>query len=436
MFKLLKLLKSLKAQGFASADAKAEVKALVKEAGAEAEVVADDVAEVDALPETPKADNEEVEKTVTKLFAKSVKEVKDEAISAVNSAVAGIKKDVEAFAKTALETKAGVPSLSKQIDGEAYKAWAVAVKGGRKADFAVNVKLAGDISISGNITGELPQADLDTAIVDDKKRQPFILDLVSVSPTSSPLVAWIEETDGEGDALPVAELAKLPAKDRDYARKTREVKKIGEYSKFSREMANDLPSLVADIKAKLLRDIQLKVDSQLLSGDGEYDNLVGILTNAVAYDAGDFDGTVVEPNHFDVIETAATQVVTALHMPNVVIVHPTDLSKMKLAKGSDGHYVLPPFIASNGTSVSGLRVVSNTGVTAGTFLVGDFTRARVKILEGLTLEMTNTDQDDFVKERFTVKGTVRLALYVPENDYEAFVTGTFASAISDLTKAS
>lgn len=446
MSKLLKLLKALKAKGFATLAEKSEVASLVKEAGADAEVVADETAEVNALPESEDEDAD-VGAEVEKAFARASKGI-ESTISKnletkIDKAIGDMKTDLTAHVKSLTATKkSGKPTLS--IDADAYKKWADAVKANQKSDFVVEmkdfdlaqVKTVGDVSIDGNITGELPQAELDTVVSRDPQRVPFIEELVNVGTISSNLDAWIETTGQEGVPLPKAELAALPQADYDFARRTREVKKIGVYTKYSTEMAEDLPNLVSEIKNFLVADLKRVVDTQLLTGDATGENLTGILENAVAYDEGDFDGTILNANHFDVIETAVSQVVTALHTPDYVVVHPTDLSKMRLAKGNDGHYVLPPFITAGGTSVSGVRVVSNTGITAGTFLVGDFKKAVVKYKKGLTLEMTNTDQDDFIKDRFTVKATVRLLLRVRENDYEAFVTGTFATAIANLESGS
>lgn len=369
---------------------------------------------------------------------------------------------VESFAKELTDIK---DQRSKALDGkkdavsfdeEGLKNFVEAVKKGQKADFTLELqgvnptnqksvekalaafveKAVGPISFSdvngANISGEWPQAELEPGMYRGPQREPFIEELVNVGTITSNLDAWIEVTDKDGNPAPVAELALIPPKDYDYARKTAEVKKIGVHAKYSAEIAEDLPSLVSELRNYLVSDLRRVVDVQLLSGDGNGENLEGILENAEDYDEGDFAGTIKDPNHFDVIETAANQVMVALHNPTHVLVHPTDRSKMRLAKGTDGHYVLPPFIASDGTMVSGLRVVANTGITAGKFLVGDFRKSQVKYKRSLTVEMTNTDQDDFVRDRFTVKATVRLVHRVKENDYEAFVYGDFAAAIADL----
>ena len=449
MLKLFKLLKSLKAQGFASVEAKSEVAKLVKELGAdEAEAVAPEVAEVEKLPETDvnadKVEEAKAEEIVGKIFTKTVGAFESKMDSKLEASLKSMKEDITAFVKSLGAGKA--TKKSYDIDAVAYKEFAKTVgsKTGKKASFTLElkdvdfakVKVAGDISIGGNITGELPQAELDTTINDIAQRVPFIEDLATVGTIGSDLDAWVEVVSLTGTPLPVAEAVKLPQIQKTWKRATAEVKKIGGYAKYTSEMAEDLPNLIADIKNTLVRDTKLAIDNQLINGDGEYDDLIGVLKNAVTYNTGSFAGTIDQANRFDVIETAVNQVIVAHHMPNVVCLNPVDVSKMNLTKDSNGQYILPPFITADKQTVSGVRIVSNTGITAGTFLVGDFSKLSVKYKKGLTLEMTNTDQDDFVRDMFTVRAIVRLVARVKANDYGAFVKGSFATAISALELAS
>jgi len=408
--------------------------------------VEEETPEVVETPEVEEVEEEDVVEELEKALARSSKTIEKTLGSKLDTkmsdTVLEMKEDLKSFVKGLADTKAvAKPMIS--FDMKEYEAFAKSLESNQKADFTIDlknfdisrVKVVGDISVDGSITGELPQAELDSMVSRDPQRNPFIEELVRVGVISSNLDAWIETTGQEGVPLPVAELATLPQADYDFVRNTAEVKKIGVYSKYSAEMAEDLPNLITEIKSFLVSDLRRVIDAQLLSGDGTGENLTGILENATTYDEGDFADSIAGANFFDVIETAVSQVITALHTPDVVVLHPTDVSKMRLAKGSDGHYVLPPFVASNGTTVSGLRVVANTGITAGTFLVGDFSKSTVKYKRGLTLEMTNTDGDDFIKDRFTVKATARLVHRVRENDYEAFVTGSFATAITALLPA-
>lgn len=440
MLKLLKEIKRLLLQGFASAQEKANVKAMMKELGdEEADTIKDDVASVDNLPE--KGDDEPNDDEAVKSIMKTLNSKID---LQVKSEIEKMKTEIDNSLKEFKKAQNKNVRKNVDIDLEKYKAWALSLKDAKTSfsfeikdvDAFIKASLPGEMSEAENVTGELPQAELDTRVSRDPQREPFIEQLVSVGTINSNLDAWIETTDETGAPLPVAELALLPEKSYDFARKTAEVKKIGVYTKHSSEMAEDLPNLISEVRNFLVADLRRKIDTDILKGNGEGENITGILENAVAYSAGSFAGTIPYANRFDVIETASNQVRVALHNPNVVVVHPTDRSKMRIAKGEDGQYVLPPFIASDGTVISGLRVVANTGIDVGKFLVGDFTKSTVKYKRGLTVEMTNSDQDDFLRDRFTTKATVRLVHRVRENEYEAFVYGDFDTAIASLEETS
>jgi hypothetical protein len=138
MIKLIKLLKSLKAQGFASKDAKAEVIALVKEVGDEAEVVAEEVAEVEALPEeAPVAEDKgDVEEMVGKIFSKTAVQVEAKMSDKLASEVKSMKEDLTAFVKKATTTKSSVPTLA--IDAKEYETeFSSKLARGQKADLTV-----------------------------------------------------------------------------------------------------------------------------------------------------------------------------------------------------------------------------------------------------------------------------------------------------------
>ena len=113
--------------------------------------------------------------------------------------------------------------------------------------------------------------------------------------------------------------------------------------------------------------------------------------------------------------------------------HPTDVTSMELSKDSTGQYIMPPFAAVDGSIVSGIRVVANTGVTIDKFLVGDFSKAGVRFKEGLTINV-GYENDDFTKNLVTILAEARLVQRVKSNHYGAFVYGDFSDAITALTK--
>jgi HK97 family phage major capsid protein len=397
----------------------------------------------------------EVETTVDETV-----ETQDEAVKTILDAVeakvtAGlevktveIKKEVNDAIKAFESRQTGNKKTVVEFDGKGFEAWAKSVKGGAQGSFSLEIKdlgaflksVPGDMGVGDNFTGTVALSELDPVISRDPQRQPFIEQLVSVGTMSSPIDTWIETTDETGNVLPVAELAAIPQKDYDFAESTANAKKIGVLAKYSKEMADDLPNVLSEVRNFLLADLRREVDRQILAGTGTVTasdgELRGIIPYATAFSAGALAGSVIEPNRFDVVEAAATQVLVALHNPNYVVVNPVDAALMNLSKADDGHYVMPPFITAGGATVSGLRVIINTAITAGNFLVGDFSKSTVKYRQGVQVELSNSDSDDFARDRFTIKATTRLAHRVRGNDAGAFVYGAFATAIAALDASS
>ena len=83
--------------------------------------------------------------------------------------------------------------------------------------------------------------------------------------------------------------------------------------------------------------------------------------------------------------------------------------------------------------VKGVPVIENVGITAGTFLVGDFTKSNLRIREDLNIQVGYVN-DDFTKNLMTILCEARAVHYVKANHYKAFVKGTFSTAKTALLK--
>ena len=352
--------------------------------------------------------------------------------------VGTLKSDLEEIALKvlAIETKgvtSNVPeSLATLLTEKAEELKSMKEKSG--ASVQITLKAAGTMALSTNTTGQIPQAEREAGITRIVRRNPFILELVNVGTIMSNVWEWVEQKNLDGGAAMTAEGAAKSQADFDLVVASANVKKVTAYIKVTKEMLDDVELMRSEIDQELTELINLKIDDQLLNGTGLTVNLTGINTNATAWAAGAFALAIPTPNVFDVIRTAINQVRVNLFEPNYIVMHPTDVTKMDLAKASDGHYVLPPFISNDGTTVSGIRVVSNTGVTVDNFLVGDFSKAGVRFKEGLTINV-GYENDDFTKNLVTILAEARLVQRVKSNHYGAFVKGVLSTSITALTKA-
>ncbi len=309
-----------------------------------------------------------------------------------------------------------------------------AMKDNSSGSVRIAFKAAGTMALSTNVTGQIPQAERETGITRIVRRNPFILELVNVGSIMSNVWEWVEQKNADGGAAMTAEGAAKSQADFDLVLASATVKKVTAYIKVTKEMLDDVALMRSEIDQELTELINLQIDEQLLSGAGSGNNLTGIITNATAWAAGAFALSIPTPTKWDVLRTAINQVRVNLFEPTYIVMHPTDVTSMELSKDSTGQYIMPPFAAVDGSIVSGIRVVANTGVTIDKFLVGDFNKAGVRFREGLTINV-GYENDDFTKNLVTILAEARLVQRVKSNHYGAFVYGDFSDAVTALTKA-
>ena len=360
---------------------------------------------------------------------KTVKDLEDSNKTLVDAqkeqsgTIEGLKAKMDSAAKNV-----NVPFKEqvKKLLEENKEALTAMKNGDSKSNIRMVTKVVGDMLISGNVTGQIPQADREAGITRILRRSPFILQLVNVGSITSNLWEWVQQANPEGGAAMTAEGAAKSQADFDLVLASAAVRKVTAYVKVSKEMLDDIPLMESEINQELTELIQLKIDEQVLSGDGTGQNLTGILGNATAFAAGTFALAVDEANNQDVLRVAINQIAIANCQANYIVMHPSDAAAMDLQKASDGHYIMPPYSTNSHTVVKGIPIVTNTGVTAGTYLVGDFTKAGVRFREGLTFDI-GYENDDFTKNFVTILAEARLVHRVKSNHYPAFVTGTFAT---------
>jgi len=304
-----------------------------------------------------------------------------------------------------------------------------------KGSVNFTMKAAGTMQISTNYTGTIGLTNWDSEFARIQRRQPFMRELVRIITTDNMYIAWAEQKNADpGVAGTVAEGATKPQTDFDIVEATAKVEKIAVWIKVSKEALADIKFLQGEINTELRELVALKLDEQILSGDGVSPNLKGILTVAPNFAAvSTLALLVATPNRFDVLMAAVAQISAANFTADAVVINPADYYAMQLTKDANGMYLMPPFSSADGMTVAGLRVVANNGVTVGTFLVGDFKKATLAIREDVNIQIGYVN-DDFIKNLVTILAEMRAVLFVKSNWVNAFVKGSFATAITAITK--
>jgi len=300
----------------------------------------------------------------------------------------------------------------------------------------LEVKVAGTMTIDGNYSGGVVAlTELEQGVARIVRRAPFLRQIVNAGVTLSKYITYIEQANPDGGADMTAEGALKSQADFDLVERQAITRKVTAFIKVSKEMLADLPFMQREINTELMELVALKLDSQILSGDGTGNNLVGILQNAVNFSATGFALSVPFANELDVLRVAIQQVETALFNVNYIVMHPTDIAKFDVNKTSTGEYTMPTIYTDiNGVKrYNGIEIISNTGIAVGTFLVGDFTKSNLRVREDMNIQVGYVN-DDFTKNLLTVLCEARATHYVKTNHYGAFVQGTFSTAKSALLK--
>ena len=294
----------------------------------------------------------------------------------------------------------------------------------------LDVKAVGDMTIVGNYSGgTVGLSTLEAGVARIQRRKPFMRELMNSAGITNKYAVWIEQKNPEGGAGMVGEGAAKPQADFDLVEASCEVKKVAAWIKVSKEMVDDISFMRGEINNELIEIVELKLDEQLLSGDGTGDNLQGLLSYAQAFTpAAQFLGAIPFANDFDVLRVAMAQIANGNFDANYIIMNPADVAEMELTKTSTGEYTLPMFVpmADGVTRVKNVPVVANNGVASGDYLIGDFTKSNLRMREDLNIQVGYVNED-FTNNMMTVLCEARACHFVKSNYVGAFVTGTFAT---------
>lgn len=383
------------------------------------------------------AKSEEIEGLKSDLSALKTAVEKTDATDAIKSEIAKLDGQIAALKESTAKQSEGRKSIGKAIM-DAFQAnldgiKEIAQKGGL---MKLDVKAAGTMTIDDNYSGGVVGlSDLEQGVTRVNRRRPFMRSIMNTRGTNSTYVTWIEQANPDpNEAGMTAEGALKAQQDFDLVEASKKVKKVTAFIKVSKEMIADIPFMQGEINGELMELVDLKLDSQLLTGDDLGENLAGVMSYAQPFTpAANFVNSIPFANNADVLRIAIAQIAAENFEANYIILHPEDVAAMELAKSSAGEYVYPMyFVAPDGTTrVKGIPVIENTGIASGEYLVGDFTKANLRMREEMNVQVGYVN-DDFTKNLMTVLCELRAVSYVKSNHVKAFVKGEFATDIAAI----
>lgn len=250
--------------------------------------------------------------------------------------------------------------------------------------------------------------NLDYNVVTAPRTALVIRDLFGSETISGSALTYLVEGAMEGTPAVTAEGAKKAQV--HFANPTAvtvSLKKITEFIKESDEYINDYPFLASAINGRLLYALGLKEQNELVS------DLLG--TSGIQTDSTSWTGTTKADELADIIFSALMDVQEQSgYAADAIVMNPATWQLIRLGKDSNNQYYGGGYFADGqGKQLWGVPVVVTTAVTASQIIAGAFkTCGSVVSKGGVSVEATNSNEDDFLHNLMTIRAEERLALAV------------------------
>ena len=338
--------------------------------------------------------------------------------------------------------------ITEALKTDAYKAAVKSLKSTKGGNFSFEVK-SEEITTSNAFTetnGVIIQRLYDPEIAVDPRRVNSIYDLMSKGTIDSDSVQWLERTTETDNSEQVSEGSAPTSKSTmAWTSYYSNVLDLADYMKVSRNKLDDTSFVRTEIMEMLMNNIPELREQALLTGYDATAVFKGLI-NATSPIAKDFAlpsgfPAVTDPNHVDVLRAALLQVrrgnvasVTRAKgfNANAIVLNPVDIAVLDLQKTDDGVYILPPFATSDRTTIKGVPVVESDWLTAGKFLVGDFSKSKIYVRKNLEISMWEQEASDAINRLVTFSAVWRYALVTKAKYAFAYSYGTFESALGAL----
>lgn len=237
--------------------------------------------------------------------------------------------------------------------------------------------------------------------------------LIPSVPTSSNAVEFTKETAFTNNAAEAAEGASKAESAITFALVNQPVATVAHWIKISRQLASDNAALAAYVDTRMRYGVNRRVEGQLVVGNGTAPNLSGFMNTgnytAHGYLSGSLGSTLAK---FVLIRKVIGDLVNAGYVPDAIVLNPVDWATMETELLTTQAGKVPfGYTEAGQPRLFGLPVVQSVGMAADTFAVGAFGQAAtIHNREGVVVELSESDGDNFTKNLVTIRAERRLVL--------------------------
>ena len=278
---------------------------------------------------------------------------------------------------------------------------------------AVEVKAVGNMVLSTHLTGDQPR-DYSMDVVMVPGQLVNVADLVGSISISGGTYTFPRETGSEGSIAAQTEGSDKSQIDYDLAMIDVNTDFIAGFCVYSKKMRNNLPFLESFLPSALRRDYWIAENSAFNT------TLAGAATASTQVITGQ--------NKVEMLIAEIATLEAANYAPNAIVVKPADFYDILITEKSTGAgYGLPGVVTFSGgqLAINGIPVVKANWLAANKYYVGDWSRVRKVVTEGLGLEFSESDEDNFRKNNITARIEAQVALAVEQP--AAIIYGDFTA---------
>lgn len=313
----------------------------------------------------------------------------------------------QAETKTALLNTIGEKSTTEEtkmteLENFAQKASEMTDK---KAGVSVHLKAATDV-----VTG-VQLADIDRSVAPQPTRR-AIADYFTNVRISGNAITYFLQGAYEGVPAVTAESAKKPQNSTSFTGTTLALSKIAAYIKETDEILYDAPFLASEVQNSLVYQVGKIEDATVIS------SITG--TSGLAVTTYDTSLTPPEGLAEGILKAILAIKGGSAYDASIVLVNPADLYGLLSARDSNGQYIGGGYFTGaygNGsysmpTTIWGVPVVADSGITQGQALVAAREAVKIWKKSGIDVRLFEQNEDDAIYNRVTLVGEERLACAV------------------------
>jgi HK97 family phage major capsid protein len=241
--------------------------------------------------------------------------------------------------------------------------------------------------------------------------------LVSL-PTTSNAVDYVRENVFTNSAAETAEGGAKPESSITTTLVTEPVATVAHWIKISRQLAMDNAALAAYIDLRMRYGVNLRVENQIINGNGVAPNISGF-TKAGNFTAHGYTAANLAARfgagytRLDMLRGIIGDCDTSDYPADAIILNPVDWANLETLKDSQGRYLIGNPNDGSDPRIWRTKVVASNAVTADTVIVASLMNAGTFYnREGVVVDMSESDSDNFTKNLVTLRAERRCMLAI------------------------